>query len=183
MDTETALQTAKEILQPWARSITSPEDNRMVISISRIDLKAGIKALLDAHWGYLSCILGVDFPGNPAPQPEEKMWQRLNESEYISPSRPEGMIRVHYIFCSGAACVTLRVAPHYSNLWVPSICDLIPSATLMERELMEMFGVRVEGTPDTTHLLLPDQWPDGEYPLRKWWKGLDQELPQSEEVD
>jgi NADH:ubiquinone oxidoreductase subunit C len=183
MDTETALQTAKEILQPWARSITSPEDNRMVISISRIDLKAGIKALLDAHWGYLSCILGVDFPGNPAPQPEEKMWQRLNESEYISPSRPEGKIRVQYIFFSGAACVTLRVAPHYSNLWVPSICDLIPSATLMERELMEMFGVRVEGTPDTTHLLLPDQWPDGEYPLRKWWKGLDQELPQSEEVD
>jgi NADH:ubiquinone oxidoreductase subunit C len=183
MDTETALNIAEEVLKPWARSVTMPEPNRKVFSLSRNDLKIAIKALLAAHWGYLSCILGVDFPGNPTPQPEEKMWQRLGESEFIAPSRPEGMIRVHYIFCNGSACVTLRVAPHYSNPWVPSICDLIPSATLMERELMEMFGVRVEGTPDTTHLLLPDQWPEGEYPLRKWWKGLDQELPESEDVD
>ncbi len=183
MDTTSALKTAEEILKPWIRSVTAPEEKWIVVSISRHHLKEGIKALLDAHWGYLSCILGVDFPGNPAPQPEEKLWQRLNESEYIAPSRPEGMVRVHYVFCHGAACLSLRVAPHYSNLWVPSICDLIPSATLMERELMEMFGVRVEGTPDTTHLLLPDQWPDGEYPLRKWWKGLEKELPESELVD
>lgn len=183
MTIETALKSAEEILKPWARSMNTPEPNRIVISISRHDLKEAIRAILDARWGYLSCILGVDFPGAAAPQPEEKQWQRLNETDYIPPSRPEGMIRVHYVFCQGAACVTLRIAPHYSNPWVPSICDLIPSATLMERELMEMFGVRVEGTPDTSHLLLPDQWPEGEFPLRKGWKGLDHDLPESEDLD
>jgi ech hydrogenase subunit E len=32
---------------------------------------------------------------------------------------------------------------------------------------MEMFGVVVEGTPNTNRLFLPDDWPDGVYPLRK----------------
>ena len=183
MDTETALKFATELLAPWTRSATNPEANRLVVSISRDNLKKAVQALLDAHWGYLSCIFGVDFPGNLGPQPEEKQWQRLNESEFLQAARQEGIVRVHYVFCNGAACVTLRVAPHYSSLHVPSICDLIPSASLMERELMEMFGVIVDGTPDTRHLLLPDQWPDGEYPLRKGWKGLEKELPESEEVD
>jgi len=36
-----------------------------------------------------------------------------------------------------------------------------------ERELLEMFGVAVTGLADTSHLFLPDGWPDGVYPLLK----------------
>ena len=54
---------------------------------------------------------------------------------------------------------------------VPTICDIIPSATLYERELMELFGVTVEGTPDPARLVLPDEWPEGVYPLRKSFTG------------
>jgi len=64
------------------------------------------------------------------------------------------------------------VSVTYHDAKVPSICHIIPSATLYERELMEMFGITVEGTPDTGKLLLPDDWPDGVYPLRKSFKGL-----------
>ena len=32
---------------------------------------------------------------------------------------------------------------------------------------MEMFGVVVDGTPNPSRLFLPDDWPDGVYPLRK----------------
>ena len=35
-----------------------------------------------------------------------------------------------------------------------------------------MFGVDLLGTPDSDHLLLPDEWPNGVYPLRKSFTGL-----------
>ena len=60
----------------------------------------------------------------------------------------------------------------YDAARVPSVCGLVPAATLYERELGEMFGVTVEGTPVTDHLLLPDSWPQGVYPLRKSFSGL-----------
>jgi Ni,Fe-hydrogenase III component G len=50
---------------------------------------------------------------------------------------------------------------------IPTVCNLIPSAIFFERELIEMFGITVEGTPNTDHLFLPDEWPEGVYPLRK----------------
>ena len=33
-----------------------------------------------------------------------------------------------------------------------------------------MFGVKVEGLPAGRHYPLPEDWPQGEYPLRKDWK-------------
>ena len=39
-------------------------------------------------------------------------------------------------------------------------------------ELIEMFGFVIEDTPDPARLLLPDDWPDGVYPLRKAFEGL-----------
>ena len=37
--------------------------------------------------------------------------------------------------------------------------------------------IEVEGTPDSSHLLLPDEWPDGVYPLRKDFHGLAKTAP------
>ncbi|MBN2206987.1 MAG: NADH-quinone oxidoreductase subunit C [Candidatus Aminicenantes bacterium] len=53
---------------------------------------------------------------------------------------------------------------------IPSICSVIPGAVLYEREVQEMFGVVVENIPDNRRLLLSDDWPDGQHPLRKDWK-------------
>ncbi|NMC80497.1 MAG: hydrogenase large subunit, partial [Chloroflexi bacterium] len=56
---------------------------------------------------------------------------------------------------------------------------LIPSATLYERELMEMMGVQLVGTPSSDRLLLPDEWPENVFPLRKSFTGLNS-LPQEQ---
>ena len=47
---------------------------------------------------------------------------------------------------------------------------MIPGAILYERELQDMFGLVVENIPDPRPLLLADDWPAGEYPLRKDWQ-------------
>lgn len=55
----------------------------------------------------------------------------------------------------------------------PVINSIIPKffgADIYERELVDLFGVRVEGLPEGNRYPLPDDWPKGEYPLRKDWK-------------
>jgi hypothetical protein len=72
-----------------------------------------------------------------------------------------------YHFCHGAAITTLRVTMPRTDACVPSVCKWLPYASLYERELMEMFGVKVTGTPNPERLFLPDDWTAGIYPGRK----------------
>jgi NADH:ubiquinone oxidoreductase subunit C len=125
-----------------------PEPGRIDIQIEANDLLAAVKALFDARWGYLIAITGLD----------------LGEAA--------GKLEVLYHFGQGAAVLTLRVAIPRANeeARVPSVCRLIPSASFFERELSEMFGIVVEGTPDPNRLFLPDDWPGGAFPLRKDFK-------------
>lgn len=157
MDTETRLQTVETLLQPWAANPTHPEPNRSDVAIDRRNLHAAIQAMRDAGWGYLSAISGLDCA---APAPAEGQ------------PAAEGNLEVLYHFCDGPAVLTLRVSLPYGDAVLPSVCDVLPYATLYERELMELFGVRIENTPNSDRLVLPDDWPDGVYPLRKAFTGF-----------
>jgi formate hydrogenlyase subunit 5 len=50
---------------------------------------------------------------------------------------------------------------------IPSITDIIPGANWAEREVRDVIGVAPMGHPDPRRLVLPDDWPDGVYPLRR----------------
>ncbi|HZU86946.1 MAG TPA: NADH-quinone oxidoreductase subunit C [Anaerolineaceae bacterium] len=170
MDTATTLQKAKEILTPLSGAMTSPEEERLDVILTVSQLLPAIRALRQADWGYLSAITGLDHPDPVASVNDTKQWERMAELGDTVPGSQttlEGGVEVLYHFCECAAIVTLRIVLPYSRARIPSVCDLIPSATLYERELMEMFGVDVEGTPNPDKLLLPDDWPDGVYPMRK----------------
>ncbi|MEI6079683.1 MAG: NADH-quinone oxidoreductase subunit C [bacterium] len=56
-----------------------------------------------------------------------------------------------------------------SNPVIKTIMEYFPGAVLYERELTDMFGVKVEGLPEGNRYPLPDGWPEGQYPLRKDW--------------
>ncbi len=50
---------------------------------------------------------------------------------------------------------------------VKSITPIFPGAEWIEREMWEMLGINFIGHPNLKRLLLSDDWPEGEYPLRQ----------------
>jgi len=154
MDTPELLQTAQSLLAPWTQKVVAPEPNRLDIYLVSENLVEAVRTIFSSGGWHLSAITGMDVP------------QSTDE---------EGEIEILYHFCCDAAIVTLRVLVPYGLPEVPTVCGVIPSANLYERELIEMFGVIVDGTPNREKLLLPDDWPDYVYPLRKSFKGLDKD--------
>lgn len=53
---------------------------------------------------------------------------------------------------------------------IGTVTDIVPAAILYEREVHDLFGIEFPGHPDMRRLLLSDDWPPGEHPLRKDWK-------------
>ena len=49
---------------------------------------------------------------------------------------------------------------------IQSITPLFPGAEWIEREIWELMGINFQGHPNLKKLLLADEWPEGEYPLR-----------------
>ncbi len=50
---------------------------------------------------------------------------------------------------------------------MPSATPFMQAAEWIEREIHELLGVDFVGHPNLKRLLLPDDWPEGKYPLRK----------------
>jgi len=152
-----ALGAASAVLEPLALEMNRPASDRLDVKVHPDNLLTAVRALVNESWGYLSAIIGQDRPAETAPEGEPQ---------------PDGSIEVMYLFCSGAAMVTIRIDLLYSQAVIPTISGLLPSAMLYEWELVEMFGVEVVGLRVKGHLILADDWPKGVYPLRKSFTGF-----------
>ena len=145
-DTEKTLSTASQLLEQWLwmMEVTRPEPNRLDARLkTTADLIPVVAGLRVIRLGYLSAITGLDHG------PEE------------------AELEVLYHFCTGEAVITLRLNVPRQDGCLPSLCEIIPSAEVFERELQEMFGIRIEGLRNPSRLYLPDDWPEGVFPLRK----------------
>jgi len=74
---------------------------------------------------------------------------------------------IYHIDCGEGALLNLKLFLPKNAPNLLSITDIFPGAILYERDLMEMLGVVVENHPDPRRLFLPEDWPEGNYPLRK----------------
>jgi len=52
----------------------------------------------------------------------------------------------------------------------PTVSDLLPPAGIYERQIHDLFGIMFPGHPDLKKIILNEDWPADEYPLRKDWK-------------
>jgi len=74
-----------------------------------------------------------------------------------------------YHFGPDTGSLTMRTKIPKENPHIESLCPSFPGAILYERELQDMFGIAVDHIPDPRPLIVPDDWPAGNFPLRKDW--------------
>jgi Ni,Fe-hydrogenase III large subunit/NADH:ubiquinone oxidoreductase subunit C len=73
----------------------------------------------------------------------------------------------YHMACEGT--ITLKTRISREKPVTQTITDILPGANLYEREVFDLLGVIFEGHLNLERLLLPENWPKGDYPLRKDW--------------
>lgn len=69
--------------------------------------------------------------------------------------------------------LSLRVILPKTGLTIASLTPVFQAAHWVEREIHELLGIHFVGHPNLARLLLPEEWPEGVYPLRKDYQEWD----------
>ena len=81
------------------------------------------------------------------------------------PIEPRFELNYHLVSLERRERVRLKVRVSGDDPVAPSVTSVWPGANWHEREAFDLVGVRFEGHPDLTRILMPDDW-EG-HPLRK----------------
>ena len=136
------VENLKNFLKEGLVKATVPRKRRIFVYVKKDTLRDVVKYLAkDLEFKHLSTVTGVDLGG---------------EIEVI-----------YHLAYKGSIVLSIRLSVSKKNPSVPTITDLVPGAVLYEREVHDLFGVNFEGHPDLSPLMLPEEWPQGVYPLRK----------------
>jgi NADH-quinone oxidoreductase subunit C len=133
-------------------TIASTSRGQDVLHPSRDDYIATLTQLRDE--GFESCmdVTAVDYLHAERALPEG-----------VAPERFE--IVVNLLSRSQKRRVRVRVQVPADEPVVPSLFDLWAGTEAMEREVFDLMGIRFDGHPDLTRILMPEDW-EG-HPLRK----------------
>jgi len=82
-------------------------------------------------------------------------------------------ILYHFIIEDIDLLISLRVKLPKDNPEIDSLTTVFEGANWIEREMHELLGIKFKGHPCLKRLLLPDDWPQGVYPLRRDYQEWD----------
>ena len=85
-------------------------------------------------------------------------------------------ILYHFLIEDINLLISLRVKLQKPKLEIDSLSLIFECSSWIEREIHEILGINFRGHPDLRRLLLPDDWPDGVYPLRRDYKEWDKNV-------
>jgi len=86
-------------------------------------------------------------------------------------TRPGIEMLYHFSFEALGKEVSIRTLIPMPSPEIESITSVVPAAEYIEREIHDILGVEFRNHPNLERFLLADDWPEGEYPLRKEHKG------------
>ena len=82
---------------------------------------------------------------------------------------------IYHLAQDSGIVLNLKTGVPNQNPVIETIIPYFPGAEIYERELVDLLGAKVQGLPAGHRYPLTDDWPVGEYPLRKDWKPSDDE--------
>ncbi len=133
--------------------ITADSRGQIVVFPTASQYVPLMKKLLDDGYTLCSDLCGVDYlqmPGRSLP-------------DGVTAGRFE--VVVNLLAPVARTRIRVRVQLDADDPVIGTLFDLWPGTEAMEREAYDMFGIRFDGHPDLTRILMPEDW-DG-YPLRK----------------
>ena len=85
-------------------------------------------------------------------------------------------ILYHFLIEDINLLISLRVKLQKQKLEIDSLSPIFEGSSWIEREIHEILGINFRGHKDLRKLLLPDDWPEGVYPLRRDYKEWDKNV-------
>jgi len=134
---------------------TSESRGQAVLHVPRERLAKIVMELRD-EYGFNMCIdvTAVDYVAFELPR-------KLPEG--VDPERFE--LVVSLLSMRDRTRLRLRVQVPEADPVVPTLFEVHPGTEALEREVFDMFGIRFDGHPDLTRILMPEDWIG--HPLRK----------------
>ncbi|MFA4989635.1 MAG: NADH-quinone oxidoreductase subunit C, partial [Candidatus Omnitrophota bacterium] len=83
---------------------------------------------------------------------------------------PEKLSFIYHLAADSGVLVNLKVAVPKNSPVLKSVTSYFPGAEIYERELVDLFGAKIEGLSSGHRYPLTDDWPVDQFPLRKDWK-------------
>jgi Ni,Fe-hydrogenase III component G len=147
-----------------------------------MSLEENIKNELEGKFSYLAGAIVVQrqrriFVDIPKDNFTEVFEYLINTCQFSILSAITGMDEGNNMFSvmyhlgreTGQMCMA-RIHIPRENLLIKTVTGYFPSAEAYEREMVDLLGIQVEGLAPGHRYPLPDNWPQGEFPLRKEWK-------------
>jgi Ni,Fe-hydrogenase III component G len=77
---------------------------------------------------------------------------------------------IYHLATDKGVMLNLKTSVPKTNPVIPTVMGYFSCAEVYEREITDLLGFKVEGLPAGNRYPLIDDWPQGEFPLRKDWK-------------
>lgn len=140
----TAAELIEQVQSRYEGELTeanAPMEMQAWVTVPAVDVQMMVQFIVD-EWGpvHLSTITGNDRGGH---------------------------VDVIYHFVADGVSLNLRASVDKAVDEIDTITPIVPAAIMYEREIQDMFGVTIAGHPDPRRLILPEDWPEGDYPLRR----------------
>ncbi len=109
----------------------------------------------------------------PAKLPELLAWLKAEGFNHLATITgfDEGEnLGAYYHMTDTKMLINIKVRTPRATPSIPSVLASFPSAVSYEKELEDMFGIKIAGLPAGRRYPLPEDFPTDQYPLRKDWK-------------
>ncbi len=143
---ETHVIAAKEKFGAAIKSATWEDSQQLTVTVELSKLPEIVEFFYYGRGGWISVVVGND--------------ERPLTGEY-------GLYYVMSMEEEDRCVLTVRALVDEHSMHYPSVTPRVPACVWGERELYDMFGLVGDGLPDKRRLVLPDDWPEDLFPLRK----------------